>query len=65
MIQGYTFLLDAEERSMIKSRRLVLKEISQKDEERVFDFPLKDVQRGDSGLLLFIIERSSASSRKV
>jgi len=49
MIEGYTFLLDAEERSMIKSRRLVLKEISQKDEERVFGFPLKDVRRGDSG----------------
>jgi len=49
MIEGYTFLLDAEERSMIKSKRLILKEISQKDEERVFDFPLKDVQRGDSG----------------
>ena len=49
MIEGYTFLLDAEERSIVKSRKLVLKEISQKDEERVFDFPLKDVQRGDSG----------------
>lgn len=49
MIEGYTFLLDAEERSMIKSKRLILKETSQKDEERVFDFPLKDVQRGDSG----------------
>ncbi|MGW6109080.1 CDP-glycerol glycerophosphotransferase family protein, partial [Bacillus subtilis] len=44
---GYTFLLDAEERSLVKSRKLVLKEISQNDKERFFDFPLKDVQRGD------------------
>ncbi|MCY7918085.1 CDP-glycerol glycerophosphotransferase family protein [Bacillus vallismortis] len=47
MIGGYTFLLDAKERSIVKSRKLVLKEISQNDKERVFDFPLKDVQRGD------------------
>lgn len=47
MIRGYTFLLDAEERSIIKSKKLVLKEISQKDKERVFNFPLKAVQRGD------------------
>ncbi|MCY9370438.1 CDP-glycerol glycerophosphotransferase family protein [Bacillus haynesii] len=47
MIRGYTFLLDAEECSIIKSRKLVLKEISQKDKERVFNFPLKDVQRSD------------------
>lgn len=47
MIEGYTFLLDAEERSIVKSRKLVLKEISQNDKERVFNFPLKGVQRVD------------------
>ncbi|AAU25260.1 MULTISPECIES: CDP-glycerol glycerophosphotransferase family protein [Bacillus] len=47
MIRGYTFLLDAEECSIIKSRKLVLKEISQNDKERVFNFPLKGVQRVD------------------
>ncbi|WP_307892660.1 CDP-glycerol glycerophosphotransferase family protein [Bacillus swezeyi] len=47
-LKGYAFLLDGEGNSPVKHRRLVVNEITDYEEKRLFQFPLEDSYRKDT-----------------